>query len=110
MAFYSQEVIEEIRLQNEIVDLISSYLPLKKQGNSYFGLCPFHNEKSPSFSVSFEKQMYYCFGCGAAGNAITFVMQKENYSFPEAIRFLAERINYDLPELNNPEAQKKNSL
>ena len=107
MAFYSQEVIEEIRLQNEIVDLISSYLPLKKQGNSYFGLCPFHNEKSPSFSVSFEKQMYYCFGCGAAGNAITFVMQKENYSFPEAIRFLAERINYDLPELNNPEAQKK---
>ena len=107
MAFYSHEIIEEIRLQNEIVDLISSYLPLKKQGNSYFGLCPFHNEKSPSFSVSFEKQMYYCFGCGAAGNVITFVMQKENYNFPEAIKFLAERINYDLPESNNPETQKK---
>ena len=107
MAFYSYEIIEEIRSQNEIVDLISSYLSLKKQGNSYFGLCPFHNEKSPSFSVSFEKQMYYCFGCGAAGNVITFVMQRENCNFPEAIRFLAERVNYDLPESNNPEAQKK---
>ena len=107
MAFYSPEVIEEIRLRNEIVDLISSYLPLKKQGNSYFGLCPFHNEKSPSFSVSSEKQIYYCFGCGAAGNVITFVMQTENYNFPEAIRFLAERVNYDLPESNNPETQKK---
>ena len=107
MAFYSPEVIEEIRSQNEIVDLISSYLPLKKQGNSYFGLCPFHSEKSPSFSVSFEKQIYYCFGCGAAGNVITFVMQRENYNFPEAIKFLAERINYDLPESNNPETQRK---
>ena len=107
MAFYSHEIIEEIRLQNEIVDLISSYLQLKKQGNSYFGLCPFHNEKSPSFSVSFEKQMYYCFGCGAAGNVITFVMQRENYNFLEAIRFLAERINYDLPESNNPKTQEK---
>lgn len=107
MAFYSQEVIEEIRSQNEIVDLISSYLSLKKQGKSYFGLCPFHNEKSPSFSVSFEKQIYYCFGCGAAGNVITFVMQMEHYDFPEAIKFLAERVNYDLPESNNPETQKK---
>lgn len=107
MAFYSQEVIEEIRSQNEIVDLISSYLSLKKQGKSYFGLCPFHNEKSPSFSVSFEKQIYYCFGCGAAGNVITFVMQMEHYDFPETIKFLAERVNYDLPESNNPETQKK---
>ena len=107
MAFYSEEVIEQIRSQNEIVNLISSYLPLKKKGSSYFGLCPFHHEKSPSFCVSFDKQMYYCFGCGAAGNAITFVMQMENYNFPEAIKFLAERANYSLPEYDNEETQKK---
>lgn len=107
MAFYSEELIEEIRSQNEIVNLISGYLPLKKKGNSYFGLCPFHHEKSPSFCVSIDKQMYYCFGCGAAGNVITFVMQIENYNFPEAIKFLAERINYNLPEFDSKQTKKK---
>ena len=66
--FYSEDVVEEIRTRNDIVDVISSYVPLKKKGSNYFGLCPFHNEKSPSFSVTREKQMYHCFGCGASGN------------------------------------------
>ena len=69
---YGEEIIEEVRSRNDIVDLISTYVPLKKKGSSYFGLCPFHNEKSPSFSVSRDKQMYYCFGCGAGGNVFTF--------------------------------------
>lgn len=66
--FYSDEIIEEVRAGNDVVDLIGNYVKLTKKGNSYFGLCPFHNEKSPSFSVSRDKQMYYCFGCGAGGN------------------------------------------
>ena len=81
---YSEEVIEEVRSKNDIVDVISGYVSLKKKGSSYFGLCPFHNEKSPSFSVSRQKQMYYCFGCGAGGNVITFIMEYENFSFVEA--------------------------
>ena len=71
--YYSEEVIEEVRTKNDIVDVISGYVRLQKKGSSYFGLCPFHNEKSPSFSVSREKQMYYCFGCGAGGNVFTFL-------------------------------------
>lgn len=103
---YSNEVIEQVRMANEIVALISSYLPLKQKGNNYFGLCPFHNEKSPSFCVSSERQMYHCFGCGASGNVFTFIMQTENYNFGEAVRFLAERANYTLPEFKNDEADK----
>lgn len=105
--FYSDDTIEEIRLKNDIVDVISGYVKLQRKGSSYFGLCPFHNEKSPSFSVSPGKQMYYCFGCGAGGNVFTFVMEYENYSFPEAVKFLADRVGVDLPEKEYNEEMKK---
>ena len=97
--YYSEEVIEEVRTKNDIVDVISQYVSLKKKGATYFGLCPFHNEKSPSFSVSREKQMYYCFGCGAGGNVFTFLMDYENFSFVEALKFLADRAGVALPEM-----------
>lgn len=96
--YYSDEIIEEVRSKNDIVDVISSYVKLQKKGSSYFGLCPFHNEKSPSFSVSREKQIYYCFGCGAGGNVFTFLMEYENYSFQEALKYLADRAGVELPE------------
>lgn len=96
--YYSDEIIEEVRSKNDIVDVISGYVKLKKQGSSYFGLCPFHSEKSPSFSVSRDKQMYYCFGCGAGGNVFTFIMEYENYSFVEALKFLAQRAGVELPQ------------
>ena len=105
---YGEDIIEEVRSRNDIVDVISTYVPLKKKGSSYFGLCPFHNEKSPSFSVSRDKQMYYCFGCGAGGNVYTFLMEYENFSFPEAVRFLAERAGMELPEEEmNEEARRQ---
>ena len=91
MPYYSDELIEEVRSANDIVDVISGYVRLQKKGSTYFGLCPFHNEKTPSFSVSQGKQMYYCFGCGAGGNAITFLMQYENATFPEALETLAQK-------------------
>lgn len=97
MMYYSDEVIEEVRSKNDIVDVISGYVKLQKKGRDYFGLCPFHNEKSPSFSVSRVKQMYYCFGCGAGGNVFTFLMEYENYSFSEALKFLADRAGVTLP-------------
>ena len=96
--YYPDELIEEIRSRNDVVDIISGYVRLQKKGNSYFGLCPFHNEKSPSFSVSPGKQMYYCFGCGAGGNVITFLMKYENMGFSEAIKSLADRAGVSLPE------------
>ena len=96
--YYSEELIEEIRMKNDIVDVISNYVRLQKKGSSYFGLCPFHNEKSPSFSVSRDKQMYYCFGCGAGGTVFTFLMEYENYSFLEAVQYLAERAGVELPK------------
>ena len=89
--YYSEELIEEVRSRNDIVDVISGYVRLQKKGSSYFGLCPFHNEKSPSFSVSRQKQMYYCFGCGAGGNVFTFLMEYENYTFVEALKYLADK-------------------
>ena len=95
--FYPEELVEEVRTRNDIVDVIGSYVKLQKKGSSYFGLCPFHNEKSPSFSVSGDKQMYYCFGCGAGGNVISFLMQYENLSFPEALQSLADRAGITLP-------------
>ena len=98
MAYYSDELIEEIRSRNDIVDVISGYVRLQKKGSTYFGLCPFHNEKTPSFSVSPGKQMYYCFGCGAGGNVITFIMQYENYTFHEALELLAQRAGIELPK------------
>ena len=96
--YYPEELVEEIRSKNDIVDVISSYVRLEKKGSSYFGLCPFHNEKSPSFSVSRQKQMYYCFGCGAGGNVFTFLMEYENFSFLEALKYLADRAGVELPE------------
>lgn len=96
---YSEDLIEEIRMKNDIVDVISGYVKLQRKGSSYFGLCPFHNEKSPSFSVSPSKQMYYCFGCGAGGNVFTFLMEYENFTFVEALRVLAERAGVELPQL-----------
>ena len=97
--FYPDEIIEEVRNQNDIVDVISEYVKLQKKGANYFGLCPFHNEKSPSFSVSPGKQMYYCFGCGEGGNVISFVMKYENYSFIEAVQMLAFRAGIELPQV-----------
>ena len=106
MAYYSDELIEEIRSGNDIVDVISGYVRLTKKGSTYFGLCPFHNEKTPSFSVSPNKQMYYCFGCGAGGNVITFLMEYENYTFPEALEVLANRIGVELPKQELSAEQK----
>lgn len=97
--YYPDEVIEEVRMKNDIVDVISGYVKLQKKGANYFGLCPFHNEKSPSFSVSSGKQMYYCFGCGAGGNVLTFVMEYENYTFQEALHHLADRAGVNLPKM-----------
>lgn len=108
---YPEEVIEEVRMRNDIVDVISGYVKLQRKGSNYFGLCPFHNEKSPSFSVSPGKQMYYCFGCGAGGNVITFIMEYENYSFTEALNLLAERAGVALPKQEySPEARAQEDL
>lgn len=96
--FYPEEIVEEVRSKVDIVDIVSGYVKLQKKGSNYFGLCPFHNEKSPSFSVAPGKQIYYCFGCGAGGNAITFLMEYENYSFPEALQVLADRVGVTLPK------------
>lgn len=105
--YYPDELVEEIRAKNDIVDVISGYVRLKKQGSNYFGLCPFHNEKSPSFSVSQNKQMYHCFGCGAGGNVFTFIMEYENYTFPEAIKYLAQKAGVSLPEIEYDENARK---
>ncbi len=96
--YYPDEIVEEVRSGNNIVDVIGAYVHLQKKGSSYFGLCPFHNEKSPSFSVSPAKQMYYCFGCGEGGNVFTFLMKYENQTFQEAVQTLAERAGIHLPE------------
>ncbi|MCL2855790.1 MAG: DNA primase [Defluviitaleaceae bacterium] len=95
---YSQDVLEDLRQGNDIVDVISGYVALRQQGANHMGLCPFHREKSPSFSVSAPRQLYHCFGCGEGGNVITFIMKIENFSFIDAVKFLADRINYRLPE------------
>ena len=105
--YYPEELVEEVRMKNDIVDVISGYVKLQKKGASHFGLCPFHNEKSPSFSVSGAKQMYYCFGCGAGGNVFTFIMNYENYTFGEAIKMLAERAGVNLPEVEYSAEMKK---
>ena len=103
---YSDDIIEEVRMKNDIVDVISQYVRLTRKGSSYFGLCPFHNEKTPSFSVTPSKQMYYCFGCGAGGNVYNFVMQYENYSFGEALSHLAERAGVELPKIEYSQAAR----
>ncbi|SET96848.1 DNA primase, catalytic core [[Clostridium] aminophilum] len=105
--YYPDEVIEEVRSRNDIVDVISGYIKLKKSGANYFGLCPFHGEKSPSFSVSPTKQMYHCFGCGVSGNVITFVMKYENFTFREALEMLADRGGVTLPKMQYSRQQKE---
>lgn len=106
--YYPEELVEEVRMKNDIVDVVSGYVKLQKKGSSHWGLCPFHNEKSPSFSVSGNKQMYHCFGCGAGGNVFTFLMNYENFSFPEAVKALADRAGVQLPEIEySDEARKK---
>ena len=105
--YYPDDKVEEVLRSNNIVDVVGTYVHLQKKGANYFGLCPFHNEKSPSFSVSESKQMFYCFGCGAGGNAATFLMKYENYSFREALETLADRAGIKLPEVNYGEEAKK---
>ena len=105
--YYSDEIVEEIREKNDIVDVIGSIIGLKRTGNSYMCCCPFHNEKTPSFHVSRAKQIYHCFGCGAGGNVITFLMQYENYTFQEALKYLADRSGVILPEVELTPSQKK---
>lgn len=104
---YSRQIIDEVISRNDIVDVISGYIKLKKNGSSYVGLCPFHNEKSPSFSVSGSRQLYHCFGCGAGGNVVTFVMEYEKFTFPEAVKALADRINMELPEVEYNEQERR---
>ena len=105
---YSDDIIEEVRMKNDIVDVISQYVKLTRKGSSYFGLCPFHNEKTPSFSVTPSKQMYYCFGCGNGGNVFTFIMEYENFTFGEALKFLADRAGVTLPQIEySKEAKEK---
>lgn len=107
MPYYSDELIEEVRSRNDIVDVIGGYVRLQKKGSSYFGLCPFHNEKTGSFSVTPGKQMFYCFGCGAGGNVFTFLMKYENYTFGEAMQTLADRVGIELPKQELSEEQKR---
>ena len=106
MARYSDELIDEIRNSNDIVDIISQYVNLKKSGRNFFGLCPFHNEKSPSFAVSPDKQIFHCFGCGVGGNVFHFVSKIENIGFKETLEMLANRANITLPILDNVQDNK----
>ena len=101
MIRYSDEIIEEVRQNNDVVDIISQYVHLTRKGRNYFGLCPFHNEKSPSFSVSPDRQIFHCFGCGVGGNVYTFLMKIEGITFKESLEQLAERANIQLPTLEN---------
>jgi len=105
--FYPEELVEEIRIRNDIVDVLGSYVKLQKKGANHMGLCPFHNEKSASFSVNGAKQMYHCFGCGVGGNVFTFIMEYENYSFVETLKLLANRVGVNLPEAEYSEEAKK---
>ncbi len=108
MPFYSDNLIEEVREKNDIVSVISEYVPLKRSGSNYFGICPFHNEKSPSFSVNPAGQFYHCFGCGAGGNVFTFLMEYENTSFPEAVEQLGRRVGMEIKEAQlSPEQRAK---
>ena len=105
--YYEEDFVEEVRQRSDVVDIISSYVNLKRTGSNYVGLCPFHNEKTASFSVSPSKQMYYCFGCGAGGNVFTFLMEYENLTFVEALERLAEQAGMELPEKGNSENDRK---
>ncbi|MFO7818903.1 MAG: CHC2 zinc finger domain-containing protein, partial [Halanaerobacter sp.] len=104
---YNEDFIEKVRFSNDIIDIVSEYTNLKESGNSYKGLCPFHDEKTPSFNVSPEQQLYYCFGCGVGGNIFNFIMEVEGFTFSEAVEFLAKRANIELPQQSNSQAQKR---
>ncbi len=105
--YYSDDLVEEIREKNDIVSVVGEYVKLTRKGGSYFGLCPFHNEKTGSFSVSPSKQIYYCFGCHKGGNVFSFLMDYENYTFPEAVKVLGERVGVELPEIEYSEDAKQ---
>ena len=110
MVRYSEEILEEIRNKIDIVTLISNYVSLKKSGKSHKGLCPFHQEKTPSFMVDGQKQMFYCFGCGEGGNIFTFIMKMEKTNFPETVKLLANKAGVQLPvykKQNNKETKER---
>ena len=106
MVRYESGLIDEIKANVNIVDIIGQYVSLKRQGRNYFGLCPFHNEKSPSFCVSESKQIFHCFGCGAGGDALGFLKRIENIEFKEAIEMLADIANVTLPKIEVSEKIK----
>ena len=110
MIRYSDEIIENIRQSSDIVNIISQYVVLKRKGRNYFGICPFHNEKSPSFSVSPDRQIFHCFGCNVGGNIYSFLMKIEGIGFKEAVEQLAERANIQLPKLENTIDNEKEEL
>src|SRR5699024_5529691 len=93
-----EEVIDRVREHFDIVDVVGQTVQLKKSGRNFFGLCPFHSERTPSFSVSPEKQIYYCFGCGAGGDVLKFIMESEQLTFVEAVRHLAELAGIEIPQ------------
>lgn len=105
--YYSDEIINEVRERNDIYDVISGYVSLKRHGSSYLGLCPFHNDRSPSFSVSPQKQIYKCFSCDKGGNVFTFIQEYENCSFPEAVKILADKVGVTLPDVEDNEEIRK---
>jgi len=102
------EIVDQIRQTASIVEIASQYTTLRRRGNKHVGLCPFHSEKAPSFTVDDEKQLYHCFGCGAGGDIFTLVMERENLSFPEALKYLAEKYNIPLPRKENSLPNFKN--
>jgi DNA primase len=108
--FYPEELIEEVRIRNDIIEVVSSYVKLERKGRRYFGLCPFHNEKSPSFCIEPAKQFFYCFGCNKGGSVIQFIMGIEHLDFLEALKFLAERAGIDLPEPEDAGEKEKSRM
>ncbi len=105
---YTDETIASVQAANDVVDIVGEYVQLKKQGRNFFGLCPFHSESTPSFSVNQEKQIFHCFGCGKGGNVITFMMEIEGFSFRQAIEFLADKSGHTLPKAS--ETNKKRTF
>ncbi len=110
MVRYSESLIDEIKVNNDIVDIISQYVVLKRSGRNFSGLCPFHKEKTPSFSVSPDKQIFHCFGCGVGGDVITFICKIENVNYKEAIEILAEKSGIALPTTDNANETKRDFL
>ena len=110
MVRYSEAIIDEVKTSNDIVDIISQYVTLKRSGRNFLGLCPFHKEKTPSFSVSPDKQIFHCFGCGVGGDAITFICKIENVNYKEAIQILAEKAGIALPVSDNSQDAKREML